>query len=186
MASSAQSSKARVNVVINVFLVVSAIAIALAWRRARDPHRLWAKRIDENHARIIDTALRGCFGGTGSVEIRAVADGVRGGRVAPPFSECHRGPMAELLVAPNSFVQSIQNPPIEVYRLRERERTALMRLMAAARPLEQQVSRAAGHPADDQREPLAARIEDLAIAAQNEHDAYSDLVRAARDAASLF
>ena len=106
---------------INVALVVGAVAIFLAWRRARDPHRLWAKRVDETHQRFIDTALRRCFGTTSAADIRRVADAVRGGTMPRPFSECHRGPMAELLVAPNSFIESIQNPPIEVYRLRERE-----------------------------------------------------------------
>jgi hypothetical protein len=176
----------RVSLWINVALVVGAIGIFLAWRRARDPHRLWAKRVDESHQRYLDTALRRCFGSTSPAEIRRVADGVRAGNIARPFSECHRGPMAELLVAPNSFIQSIQNPPIEVYRLRERERSALMRVTASARLLEQDVSHAAGSPSAEQREPLASKLEDLAVSVQHERDAFDDLVRAARDAVSIF
>lgn len=171
---------------INVALVVGAIGIFLAWRRARDPHRLWAKRVDETHQRFVDTALRRCFGTIAAADIRRVADAVRGGSVPRPFAECHRGPMAELLVAPNSFIESIQNPPIEVYRLRERERSSLMRLTASARVLEQDVSHAAGHPTAEQREPLASKIEDLAVSVQNERNSFDDLVRAARDAASFF
>lgn len=171
---------------INVALVVAAAGIFLAWRRARDPHRLWAKRVDETHQRYIDSSLRRCFGSTDAADIRRVADAVRSGSVPRPFSECHRGPMAELLVAPNSFIESIQNPPIEVYRLRERERSSLMRLTASARMLEQDVSHAAGRPTAEQREPLAAKIEDLAVAVQHERAAFDDLVRTARDAASLF
>lgn len=171
---------------INLALVVGAIGIFLAWKRARDPHRLWAKNVDETHQRYVDTALRRCFGTTASADIRRIADGVRAGNLARPFSECHRGPMAELLVAPNSFIQSIQNPPIEVYRLRERERSALMRLTAGARALEQDVSHAAGHPTAEQREPMAAKVEELAIAVQHERAAFDDLVSAARDAATFF
>lgn len=189
MANTTDSPKpraSRVPLYINIALVVGALGIFLAWRRARDPHRLWAKGLDESHQRYVDTALRRCFGSTSAADIRRVADAVRGGTLQRPFSECHRGPMAELLVAPNSFIQSIQNPPIEVYRLRERERSALMRLTASARMLEQDVSHAAGRPTPEQREPLATKVEDLAIAAQQEREAFDDLVRAARDAASLF
>ena len=171
---------------INVALVVGAIGIFLAWRRARDPHRLWAKRVEESHQRYIDTALRRCFGTIAAADIRRIADGVRGGSLPRTFAECHRGPMAELLVAPNSFIESIQNPPLEVYRLRERERSALMRLTASARLLEQDVSHAAGHPTAQQREPMASKIEEVAMSAQHERDAFEDLVHAARDAATLF
>lgn len=175
----------RASLWINLGLVVAAVGIFLAWRHARDPRRLWAKRVEETHARYIDTSLRRCFGGVNASDLRRVADGVRGGSVSSPFTECHRGPMAELLVAPNSFIESIQNPPIEVYRLRERERSALMRVTATARRLEQDVAHAAGHPTAEQREPLASKIEDLAIAVQQEREAHDDLVRAARDAATF-
>lgn len=189
MANTTDSPKpraSRASLWINVALVVGAIGIFLAWRRARDPRRLWAKRVDETHQRYIDTALRRCFGSTASADIRRVADAVRGGTLPRPFSECHRGPMAELLVAPNSFIESIQNPPLEVYRLRERERSSLMRLTASARLLEQDVSHAAGHPAADRREPMASKIEDLAVSVQHEREAFDDLVRAARDAVTIF
>lgn len=171
---------------INLALVVAAVGIFLAWRRARDPHRLWARRVEESHQRYVDTALRRCFGTISPADIRRVADGVRAGSLSRPFTDCHRGPMAELLVAPNSFIESIQNPPIEVYRLRERERSSLMRVTASARLLEQDVSHAAGHPTPEQREPLASKLEDLAVSVQQERSAFDDLVRAARDAASLF
>ncbi len=176
----------RVTLWINLALVLGAVATFFAWRHARDPHQLWAKRVEENHARYIDTALRRCFGATSAADLRRVADRVRSGSVPTPFAQCHRGPMAELLVAPNSFVESIQNPPVEVYRLRERERSALLRVMATARALEQDVTRAAGQPTPEQREPLATKIEDLAVAVQHERESHSDLVRAARDAASFF
>lgn len=176
----------RVTLWINVALLLGAVVTFFAWRHARDPHQLWAKRVDENHRRYIDTALRRCFGSTTAADIRRVADGVRAGSLSRPFTDCHRGPMAELLVAPNSFIESIQNPPVEVYRLRERERSALMRITATARLLEQDVSRAAGQPAAEQREPLAAKLEDLAIAIQHEHEAHTDLVAAARDATPFF
>ena len=189
MANTTDSPKpraSRVPLYINIALVVGAIGIFLAWRHARDPRRLWAKRVDETHQRYIDTALRRCFGSTDSAEIRRVADAVRGGTLPRPFNECHRGPMAELLVAPNSFIESIQNPPLEVYRLRERERSSLMRLTASARLLEQDVSHAAGNPSAERREPLASKLEELAVAVQQERSAFDDLVRAARDAATLF
>ena len=188
MANTPDTSKSRasrVNLWINLGLVVGAIAIFVAWRRARDPHRLWAKHVAESHARYFDNALRRCFGGTDAADIRRVADAVRGGNLPRPFSECHRGPMAELLIAPNSFVESIQNPPTEVYALRDRERAALQRVTANARSLEQDVSHAAWHPTAAQREPLATRLEDLAVSIQHEHDAFGDLVSAARDAASF-
>ena len=43
----------RVTLWINLALVLGAVATFFAWRHARDPHQLWAKRVEENHARYI-------------------------------------------------------------------------------------------------------------------------------------
>jgi hypothetical protein len=87
-------------------------------------------------------------------------------------------------VSPNAFVEFLQNPPATVTSLRDRERNALYRLIGSYRILEQSLAEAQGQPNDQQRERIAQRIESLSAEIAAEQRALSDLLTAARDAAS--
>ncbi len=167
-------------------LLIAALAAFVAWRRARDPHRLWAKKVEAAHAQEIDRPLRRCFGVVTGPELRRLADSIHRGPFPSPLKECHGGPMTELVVAPNSFLPNTQDPPTEVYRLRERHRQASLRMVAAARTLEHELSGARGAPSDPQRESIASKLEDYAHEVEQERQAVADMVAAARDAASPF
>jgi hypothetical protein len=71
-----------------------------------------------------------------------------------------------------------------VTSLRDRERNALYRLIGSYRILEQSLAEAQGQPNDQQRERIAQRIESLSAEIAAEQRALSDLLTAARDAAS--
>jgi hypothetical protein len=71
-----------------------------------------------------------------------------------------------------------------VNSLRDRERNALYRLIGSYRILEQSLAEAQGQPNDAQRERIAQRIESLSAEVAAEQRALSDLLTAARDAAS--
>ncbi len=94
--------------------------------------------------------------------------------------------MAEMLVAPNAFVSSIQNTPLEIYRVRERERVALQRLTGSFRLLEPAVATAGENPTAAQREVLGSKLEELAPDIEQERRAFEDMVTIARDQAGLF
>lgn len=167
-------------------LFVAALATFVAWRRARNPLRMWAANAETAHAREVDTALTRCFGTTTGTGVRALARQVREGRAGAPFTRCHHGPIAELLVAPNAFVSAIQNTPLEIYRVRERERVALQRLMSSFRLLEPAVSAGGANPTAAQREVIASKLEELAPDLDHERQAFEDLVSVARDQAGMF
>lgn len=175
----------RFNLVLNVLLVLGVGAAVVAWRRARSPARMWAHTLEQRHQHDIENALRRCFGGTTGADVRRLADAVHHGPLPQPFRDCHRGPMAELLVAPNAFVDALQNPPMQVYHVRERHRGTLTHLGNSLRVLEHEVAVAGATPTDAQREALAHRLEETATDVENERNACRDLVAAANDAAGL-
>ena len=174
----------RITWMLNLGLVVGAIVAGIAWHRAQDPSRRWVARVEQGHAQHMDRPLQRCFGTTDPAAIRRLGDALLRGRMTPPLSECHRGPAAELLVSPNAFVEFLQNPPATVTSLRDRERNALYRLIGSYRILEQSLAEAQGQPNDQQRERIAQRIESLSAEIAAEQRALSDLLTAARDAAS--
>lgn len=175
--------RGRFNLWLNIGLIVAAAAIVVAWRRAQDPTRKWAKRIEQAHATQMDRPLQRCFGTADPAAIRRIADGLHRGPMPAPLRDCHRGPGAELLVSPNSFVEYLQNPPQSIVSLRDRERNALFRLVGTYRLLEQGLAEANGSPSEAQRGRIAERIESLAAELAAEKRALQDLVNAARDAA---
>lgn len=167
-----------------VFFVVA----LLAWRRARAPSRMWAQRVTERHARDLDRPLARCFGEnvkTGA-ELRRLADQIENGPLPQPLSACHTGPISELLIAPNSFVEVLRDAPVQVYALRDRERSALHRLNASYRLLERAVTVGGANPTVEQRRAIARRIEDAAPGVDYERQTVEDLIAAARDAAGWF
>lgn len=176
--------KGRFNLWLYLGLIVAAAAMVVAWRRAQDPARKWAGRIEQAHVTVMERPLSRCFGTADPAAIRRIADGMHRGPMPTPLKDCHRGPGAELLVSPNSFVEFLQNPPQSVVSLRDRERNALFRLVGSYRLLEQALAEAAGNPNDQQRERLTQRIESLAAELAAERRAVQDLVNAARGAAS--
>jgi hypothetical protein len=89
-------------------------------------------------------------------------------------------------VAPNAFVEFLQNPPTAVSALRDRERNALYRLIGSYRLLELGLAEAAGNPTDAQRERIAQRIESLSAEIAAEQRTLRDLLNAARESASTF
>ncbi|MBL8604312.1 MAG: hypothetical protein JNK72_20475 [Myxococcales bacterium] len=190
MSDSAAPSKPRrssADLLLNVGLAAAVVLAFVAWRRARDPHRLWAKRLEQEHVTQIEQPITRCFGGARSDDLRRLTRAVQGGQMPDPFNRCHSGPMADLLVAPAGFMQTIQNPPVEVYRLRDRHRASLNRLSASLRSLELEVSRAHGNPdTAEKREALVRRLEDVVPELEQERQAFEDMVAGARAAASPF
>lgn len=176
-------SSDRFSLVLNVLLVLGVGAAVVAWRRARNPARMWAQALETRHQHDVEIPLRRCFGGTTGADVRRLADTVHHGPLPQPFRDCHSGPMAELLVAPNAFVDALRNPPLQVYHVRERHRAALMRMGASLRVLEHEVAIAGATPSDTQREALAHRLEETATDVENERTACQDLVSAAKDSA---
>lgn len=169
-----------------VLLAVAAAATFVAWRRARNPLRMWAARAEQSHAREIETTMQRCLGTTTAEGIRRLAATVRRSELPAPFKDCHHGAIAEMLVAPNAYVSSIQNTPLEIYRVRERERVALQRLMGSFRLLEPAVSAAGANPSAAQRETIASKLEELAPDVEQERRAYEDMLTVARDQAGIF
>lgn len=167
-------------------LLVAAAGTLVAWRRARNPLRMWAKQAQASHAREIDRALERCFGTTSPAGVRQLAGAVQRGPLPAPFKDCHRGPMAELLVAPNAFVSSLQTTPLELYRVRETERVALQRLSASVRLLERAVTAAGASPTDAQRQEVARKLEDLVPDLERERTVFQDLIAVAEQQAGAF
>lgn len=167
-------------------LVIGGVGFFVAWRRTRDPARMWAARIERDHASMIERGFDRCTGVHTGAELRRLAARVRAGEYPAPLRECHTGPMAELLIAPNSFVSALMDPPTGVDRLRDRERHALLTLSASLRLLEHEVSRARGTPDTATRGAIADRLDELAPDVDREKRAIEDLVTGARDQASLF
>jgi hypothetical protein len=176
----------RNNLVLFVLLALGALAAFVSWKRARNPLRLWAKTVEEHHQLEIDTALQRCFGTSTPQGLRDLAATVRRTALPAPFKDCHRGPMAELLVSPNAFTSSMQGTPLEVYHVRERERVALQRLMASLRLLEHVVSSARDNPTDAQRTEIASKLEEAVPDIDQERKTFEDLVSTARDQAGIF
>lgn len=176
----------RFTLIFYVGLALAAVVTFVAWRRARNPLRMWAAQAEVSHAREIDTTMQRCLGTTSAAGVRQLAAAVRRGPVPSPFKDCHNGAMAEMLVAPNAFVSSIQNTPLELYRVRERERVALQRLTGSFRLLEPAVARAGENPTAAQREVLGSKLEELAPDVEQERRAFEDLVTIARDQAGMF
>lgn len=174
----------RITWMLNLGLLAGALVAGIAWHRAQDPARRWVTRVEQGHAQHMDRPLLRCFGTTDPAAIRRLGDALLRGPMTAPLSECHRGPAAELLVSPNAFVEFLQNPPATVTSLRDRERNALYRLIGSYRILEQSLAEAQGRPNDQQRERIAQRIESLSAEIAAEQRALSDLLTAARDAAS--
>lgn len=170
----------------SIALVLAAAVTFVAWRRARNPLRMWAARAEQAHAREIETTMQRCLGTTTAEGVRRLAASVRGGTLPAPFNECHRGAMAEMLVAPNAYVSTIQNTPLEIYRVRERERVALQRLMGSFRLLEHAVASAGSNPTAAQREVLGSKLEELAPDVEQERRAFEDMLTVARDQAGIF
>ncbi len=169
-----------------VILALAAAGTFVAWRRARSPLRMWAARAEQAHIREVETTMQRCLGTSTAEGVRRLAATVRQGNLPAPFKDCHRGAMAEMLVAPNAYVSEIQNTPLEIYRVRERERVALQRLMGSFRLLEPAVSSAGANPTAAQREILGAKLEELAPDIEQERRAYEDMLTVARDQAGLF
>lgn len=169
-----------------IALVAAAAGTLVAWRRARNPLRMWAKQAQTNHAQEIDRALERCFGTTTAAGVRQLAATVARGPMPSPFKDCHRGPMAELLVAPNAFVSTLQSTPLELYRVRETERVALLRVSASARLLERAVTAGGASPTDAQRQEMAQKLEDLAPDLEQEHTVFQDLLGVAEEQAGWF
>jgi hypothetical protein len=167
-------------------LLVAAAGTFVAWRRARNPLRMWAKQAQQNHAREVDRALERCFGTTSAAGVRALVATVQRGPMPTPFKDCHRGPMAELLVAPNAFVSTLQSTPLELYRVRETERVALQRLSASVRLLERAVTAGGASPTDAQRQEIARKLEDLVPDLQQERTMFEDMVSVAEQQAGVF
>jgi hypothetical protein len=94
--------------------------------------------------------------------------------------------MAELLVAPNAFVSTLQSTPLELYRVRETERVALLRVSASARLLERAVTAGGASPTDAQRQEMAQKLEDLAPDLEQEHTVFQDLLAVAEQQAGWF
>lgn len=178
--------RTRGDILLNVGLVLAVLAGFVAWRRARDPHRLWATRVTQEHQTQIVRPFTRCFGSHRVADLRRVTAEVRAGRMPEPFNRCHAGPMAELMVAPASFSEAVRNPPQEVYRLRDRHRGALTRLSSTLRGLEQEVARCAGNVSDPvRRDALVQRLEDLIPELEREERAFEDMVAGAREAARV-
>lgn len=180
------SGDSRFNLYLALAVMVAVPLFFVAWRRARNPVRLWAARVEQSHAREIDQALNRCFGTTRPDGIRRIAAEAQRGPLPAPFKDCHRGTIAELLVAPNAFVSSMQDTPLEVYRLRERERVALTRLSASLRILEHAVTSGGANPTEAQRQEIAHKLEDLAPDVDQERKAFDDMLTIARDQAGWF
>lgn len=179
--------RSRGDLLLNLGLALAVLAAFVAWRRARDPHRLWAQRLTEEHQTQIVRPFTRCFGTARVADIRRITAEVRGGRMPDPFARCHTGPMAELMVAPAGFSDTVRNPPQEVYRLRDRHRSALTRLSSTLRSLEQEVSRCAGNVSDTaRRDALVQRLEDMLPELEREERAFEDMILAANEAARLF
>jgi len=179
-------SRTRGDILLNLGLVLAVLVAFAAWRRARDPHRLWATRLIQEHQTQIVRPFTRCFGGHQVGHIRRVTSEVRAGRMPEPFNRCHAGPMAELMVAPAGFSETVRNPPQEVYRLRDRHRGALTRLSSTLRGLEQEVARCAGNVSDPaRRDALVQRLEDLIPELEREERAFEDMVAGAREAARI-
>ncbi len=176
----------RFNLYFYVFLALAAAATFVAWRRARDPLRMWARRAEETRAREIDTTMQRCLGTTTGAGVRRLAETVRRTGLPAPFKDCHRGPMAEMLVSPNAFVSSIQNTPLELYRVRERERVALQHLTASFRLLEPAVASSGENPSQAQREVIASKLEEMVPDVDHERRAFDDMISVARDQAGMF
>lgn len=176
----------RFKILVGVGLFVAIVAGFVAWRRARDPSRVWAHRVTERHAQDIERPLRRCFGVTTGAELRRLADGLQSGPLPSPLNQCFRGPMAELLIAPNSFVEVLRDAPLQVYRLRDHERSALQRLTASFRLLERAVSAGGANPTPEQRQAIARRIEEAAPEVDAERRTADDMITAARDSAGWF
>ncbi len=169
-----------------VALGVAAVAAGIAWHRARNPLRMWAKNAEVAHARELDAPMQRCLGTTSADGVRRLAGEVRRAGLPSPFRDCYRGAMAEMLVAPNAFVTHIQNTPIEIYRVRERERVALQRLTGSFRLLERAVAEAGANPTQAQREVLGSKLEELAPDVEQERRAFEDMITIARDQAGMF
>jgi hypothetical protein len=167
-------------------LLVAAAGTFVAWRRARNPLRMWAKQAQQSHAREIDRALQRCFGTTSVAGVRQLVTAVQRGPMPAPFKDCHRGPMTELLVAPNAFVSSLQTTPLELYRVRETERVALQRLTASVRLLEHVVTAGGASPTDAQRQEIARKLEDLLPDLEHERTVFEDLIAVAEQQAGTF
>jgi hypothetical protein len=158
----------------------------LAWRRARNPLRMWAKQAQANHAREIDRALERCFGTTTPAGVRQLAATVMRGPMPAPFKDCHRGPMAELLIAPNAYISTLQSTPLELYRVRETQRVALQRLGASIRLLERVVTAAGASPTEAQRQEIARKLEDLVPDLEQERAVFQDMIAVAEQQAGWF
>lgn len=169
-----------------VVLVLAGAGALVAWRRARNPLRMWAKQAQTNHAGEVDRALQRCFGTTTAAGVRQLAAAVARGPMPAPFKDCHRGPMAELLVAPNAFISTLQSTPLELYRVRETERVALQRLSASVRLLERAVTGGGASPTDAQRQEIAHKLEDLVPDLEQERTVFQDMVSVAEQQAGTF
>ena len=114
-----------------------------------------------------------------------VPPGTEGAPAPPPATGELKG--VALMVAPAGFSDTVRNPPQEVYRLRDRHRSALTRLSSTLRSLEQEVSRCAGNVSDTaRRDALVQRLEDMLPELEREERAFEDMILAANEAARLF
>mgnify|MGYP001001609141 CR=1 FL=1 len=167
-------------------LLLGAGAAFVAWRRARNPLRMWAAQVEQGHARELEQPLARCLGTLTGEGVRRLAAQVQRGDAPAPFKDCHRGHITELLIAPNAFVSSMQHTPLEVYNVRERERVALQRLSTSIRQLEHAVTGGGASPTAAQRQEIARKLEDLAPDVEQERNTFADLIAAARDQAGAF
>ncbi len=169
-----------------VLLVLALGGAFVAWRRSIHPLRVWTKNAQQARGRELVRPFERCFGTATGDGLRRIAQQVQQGTMPAPFKDCHRGAIVELLVAPNALISSMQQTPLELYRLRERERVALQRLTASVRLLERALARAGATPTAEQRAEIARKVEDLVPDVNSERQAFDDLVASADEQAGWF
>lgn len=169
-------------------LLVLSIAFFLvgaffAWRRKHNPTLQWAQHAERAHDERIQQAVSRCFGTTDPVAMRAIAERTRRSELPAPLRDCRTGPAAELIVAPNSFMEALRDAPEQVSSLCNRARTNLTALSTSARQLEQALSSGGPTPNEAQRDAIAQRVTDIAHDIEQEQQSVHDVIAAARDAA---
>lgn len=168
-----------------IFILVTGALIGafVFWRHHYNPTKKWADRVEHNHADQINRALTRCFGGSDEATIRRVIAQTRTGTLPTPFRDCRSGPAAELIVAPNGFMENLRDAPEQVTGLSARARGDLLRLSTSARQLELALSAGGASPNEAQRDAIVHSLDDVAHDVGAEQQSIHDLVSAAHDAA---
>jgi hypothetical protein len=156
------------------------------WHRRKDPLRVWARGIEQQHARYVDDNLKRCFDGTDSNAVRRVEAELRAGRVPASFRRCRGATLSEFAVSPMVFANALRDPPQAVESTAQREQRKLEDLRVSLNALQRAISSLGDDlvstPAN--RERISHALEELAVDVDEERTSFGDMIAAAESAAS--